>query len=124
MTFLDKDSEYKCKHEFCVGDKCRHFEVDDQEEIDNKRIKLECLVEDGYHVEEVVADDTKARFDPSGTNKCTDTMHIDYVQTDADSEGRSQFVALVRNKFKLRHCSLFDENKVFINTSDQVVKLK
>ena len=85
---------------------------------------MECLVEDGYHVEEAVADDTKIRFDQSVTNKSTDTMHIDYVQTNADSERRSQFVALVYKEFKLRYWSLFDENKVFINTSDQVVKLK
>ena len=85
---------------------------------------MECLDEDGYHAEEAVADDTKNNFDPSVTNKATDTMHIDYVQTDADSEGRSQFVALIRNEFKLRHWSLFDENKVFIKTSDQVVKLR
>ena len=50
-------------------------------------------------------------------------MHIDYVQIYADSEGRSQFVALVRIEFKLRHWSLFDDNKVFISTFDQVVKL-
>lgn len=124
LSFLDKDSEYKCRHKFCVGDKCRHFEVDDQEEIDNKKNKLACLIEEGNHIEEAVADQTKIRFDPSVTNKCTDTMHIDYVQTDADSEGRSQFVALIRNEFKLREWSLFDKNQVFINTSDQVVKLK
>ena len=84
---------------------------------------MEWIIEDRYRVEEIVVDARKIRFVPFVINKCNDVMYIDYMQTYADSEGISQFVALIRKEFKLRHWSLFDENKVFINTSDQVVKL-
>lgn len=35
-------------HAFCKGDgRCHHFEVDDQEEIDRKRVMLTIMLEGG-----------------------------------------------------------------------------
>lgn len=40
------------------------------------------------------------RFDPGVNNKCTDTMHIDCMQRNADSIGRSRFETLVCNDLR------------------------
>ena len=48
MFFWEGGSSYNCTHDFYDGDgRCHHFEVDDQEELDKKRLILTIMLEDG-----------------------------------------------------------------------------
>ena len=83
---------YNCIHAFCDGvGRCHHFEVDDQEEIDRKRVMLSIMLEgsgegdvgvdltDTLHAEEKVSATTEMTCDPAVINKATYPNHVDFV---------------------------------------------
>ena len=93
-------------------ERCHHFEVDNEEEVDRKRLQLRFMIGgdvdgDGdmlerKHIEEVVVSETEMACDPAVMNKATDPRHIDFVLNAADQILRSAFIAQVNKEFAMR----------------------
>ena len=99
LFFWDKQSKHKCGHDYCDNNNvCHHFEVDDDEELDRKRLMLSEILQcngneysDVRFIEEVVADQTEINFDPSVTNKTSNSRHIDFDFARADHALRTAY---------------------------------
>lgn len=82
------------------------FDVDDSDELDEKRIKLGILVGDDTHIEEGVVDEAEMRGYTGVTNKYYVTQQIDYVHTDSDSVDKSKVVLQLNKEFEIRRWSI------------------
>ena len=132
LFFWDTHSKHKCGHDFCEGDStCHHFEVDDDDELDRKRLMLSGLLgceggdySDAKFIEEVVADKTEISFDPSVTNKTTDPRHIDFAWTTADHTLRAAFCAQINKEYNLREWPSVHLDGSIMTVKQKVAKLK
>ena len=128
---------YNCMHAFCKGDgRCHHFEVDDQEEIDRKRVMLTIMLEGGgegdvdadlsdtLHAEEKVSTTTEMTCDPAVINKATDPHHIDFVISSADQLLKTTFIARVNKDFGIRGWMNTHEDGSFMTIKQKVSKLR
>ena len=132
LFFWDNQSKHKCGHAYCDKDSvCHHFEVDDDEELDRKRLMLSEILEcngneyiDLRFIEEVVADQTEITFDPSDTNKTSNSRHIDFDFSVADHALRTAFCAQIRKEFELREWSSSYDDGRLMTVKQKVAKLK
>ena len=93
------DSEFRCGEEWCVGERCYHMAVDDDEELERKKVNLRFLlsVEDGEdfedvdHLEERVTGDSKMMSDPNVEGKEGNVEHIDFEYSGAINIDRGLF---------------------------------
>ena len=137
MFFWEGESNHKCMNDFCIGqDKCHHFEVDDGDELDRKRVQLSFMLGgdvdvdgdgdmlDKIHVEEMVASITEMSCDPAVINKATDPMHIDFILSAADQTLKATFIAQVNKEFGIREWLIRPMDGGFITIKAKVAKLK
>ena len=124
-------------NDFCIGqDKCHHFEVDDGDELDRKRVQLSFMLGgdvdvdgdgdmlDKIHVEEMVASITEMSCDPAVINKASDPMHIDFILSAADQTLKATFIAQVNKEFGIREWLIRPMDGGFITIKAKVAKLK
>ena len=138
MSFWEGgDSSHKCMNAHCGGEeRCHHFEVDDEEELDRKRVQLSFMIGgdvdvdgDGdmlerKHIEEVVASETEMACDPAVMNKATDPRHIDFVLNAADQILKSAYIAQVNKEFTMRGWINTHADGGFMTIKQKVAKLK
>ena len=137
MFFWEGGATYNCMHAFCKGDgRCHHFEVDDQEEIDRKRVMLTIMLEGGgegdvdadfsdtLHAEEKVSTTTEMTCDPAVINKATDPHHIDFVISSADQLLKTTFIARVNKEFGIRGWMNTHADGSFMTIKQKVSKLR
>ena len=109
MFFWDSKADFKCFHNFCDKDASYyHFEVDDDDELDRKRLMLSILLQcevgddlDIKFIEKVVADKTQVIFYPSVINKNTDSRHIDFDWTTADHTSKAAFCTQISEELEM-----------------------
>ena len=140
MSFWEGgDTSHKCAHLHCDHTvRCHHFEVDDEEEVDRKRVMLNCMISDNVqvdvdadvdvferkHTEEIVASETEMVCDPAVMNKATDPRHIDFVLNGADQALKSAFIAQVNKEFIMRGWISTHTDGGFMTIKQKVSKLK
>ena len=132
LFFWDKQSKHKCGHDYCDNNNvCHHFEVDDDEELDRKRLMLSEILQcngndysDVRFIEEEVADKTEMSFDPSVTNQTSNSRHIDFDFAQADHALRTAFCAQIKKEFDLRGWSSLSYDGSLMTVKQKVAKLK
>ena len=137
MFFWEGGVSYNCMHHFCGGDgRCHHFEVDDQGELDRKRVILTIMLEDdvggggdgditdALYVEEKVAVTTEMTCYPDVMNKATDPHCIDFVLSSADQLLKATCIAQVNKEFGMRGWMNKHGDGGFMTIKQKVSKLK
>ena len=124
-------------HEFCGDDKRYHrFEVDDEEELDRKRILLSTMLEgdgciDGEedllyikHIEKVLTGKTEMTCDPTVTNKESDPRYVYFLLNVVDQTLRATFITQINTEFGIRGWPNAHGDGSLMTIKKKVAKLK